>query len=122
MFFMIGINDGRKEFDFSQLTICDACGAYGRLTVFMTYTALLLYLIPCFKWNRKYWVKSSCCDVVYALDPEIGARIARGEQVEILPEHLKQVHGEDYSVRRCGNCGYFTREDFEFCPKCGKKF
>ena len=27
MFFMMGINDSRKDFDFSQMVICDACGA-----------------------------------------------------------------------------------------------
>ena len=122
MFLMIGINDGRKDFDFSQLTICEACGAYGRLTAYMTFTALSLFFIPIFRWNRKYWVRTGCCGAAYALDPEIGARIARGESVEILPEHLHRVQGQDYGLRRCENCGFMTREDFDFCPKCGRRF
>ena len=122
MFLMIGINEHRKKLDFSQLIICDACGAYGSLSVYMTYTALSLFLIPVFRWNRKYWAGSSCCDMAYSLDAEIGARIARGEKVEILPEHLTIVAGQSNTAHRCANCGFVTWEDYCFCPKCGKKF
>ena len=52
MFFMMGITDGRKDFDFHQQIICDICGKYGRFQVFMTYTVLSLFFIPCFKWNK----------------------------------------------------------------------
>ncbi|MFR4404383.1 MAG: zinc-ribbon domain-containing protein [Agathobacter rectalis] len=24
-------------------------------------------------------------------------------------------------MKRCSNCGYTTTEDFEFCPKCGRR-
>ena len=101
MFFMMGITDGRKDFDFVQTVICDVCGKYGRYQVFMTYTVLSLFLIPCFKWNRHNYV-----------------------QIEILPQHLRLVNRGGYSrgVKRCSNCGYETAEDFEFCPKCGMRF
>lgn len=122
MFFMMGITDGRKDFEHSQMIICGACGAYGRYRVFMTYTVLSLFFIPCFKWNRKYYVEASCCGSLYALDPEIGARIARGENAEILPEHLTPVHLRNKARRACANCGYETDENFDFCPKCGKRF
>ena len=52
MFFMMGITDGRKQLDFTQTVICGVCGKYGRYQVFMTYTVLSLFFIPCFKWNR----------------------------------------------------------------------
>lgn len=124
MFFMMGITDGRKDFDFVQTVICDVCGKYGRYQVFMTYTVLSLFLIPCFKWNRRYYVQTSCCGTLYELDPGIGKAIARGEQIEILPQHLRLVNRGGYGrgVKRCGNCGYETAEDFEFCPKCGMRF
>ena len=48
MFFMMGITDGRKDFDFHQQIICDICGKYGRFQVFMTYTVLSLFFIPSF--------------------------------------------------------------------------
>ena len=60
----------------------------------------------------------------YELDPEMGKAIARGEQVEILPQHLTLVNqgSRGYGYRRCSYCGYETAEDFEFCPKCGNRF
>ena len=47
MFFIMGITDGREDFDFHQMMTCGACGAYGRYQVFMTYTGLSLFFIPC---------------------------------------------------------------------------
>lgn len=121
---MMGITDGRKDFDFVQTMICDACGKYGRYQVFMTYTVLSLFFIPCFKWNKHYYVQTGCCGALYELDPEIGKAIARGEQVEILPQHLRRIHQGSYGrrVKHCNYCGYETAEDFEFCPKCGNRF
>ena len=56
MFFILGITDGRKDFEFTQTMICNICGKYGRYQVFMTYTVLSLFFIPCFKWNKHYYV------------------------------------------------------------------
>ena len=133
MFFVFGISDGSKEFDFTQTDICGACGRYGRYIVYMTYTALSLFFIPCFKWNRQYYVRMSCCGRTYRLDPEVGKHIARGEDVQIRPEDLEDTGGWSSGetgrwagwtniVKTCANCGYQTDEDFEYCPKCGQRF
>lgn len=123
MFFMMGITQGRKDFEYNQAIICNRCGAYGRYQVFMTYMCLSLFFIPCFKWNKQYYVQSTCCNTVYSLDPEIGRQIARGERIEILPQNLTQVQaGYRNCYKRCTNCGFETQEDFEFCPKCGQRF
>lgn len=122
MFFMMGITEGRKEFEHNQVIICDRCGAYGRYVVFMTYTVLSLFFIPCFKWNRRYFVRTTCCNTVYQLDREIGRRIERGEDVEIRREHLQGMARSGSGLKRCGNCGFTTEEDFAYCPKCGKPF
>ena len=68
MFFMMGITDGRKDFDFHQQIICDICGKYGRFQVSMTYTVYSLFrvlngisiimcrrvaVIRCTNWMRK---------------------------------------------------------------------
>ena len=123
MFFMMGITDGRKDFEFGQQIICDVCGKYGRFQVFMTYTVLSLFFIPCFKWNKHYYVETSCCHTIYELDAEIGKQIAASVQVEILPQHLHRVQNQNYNYRmkHCRNCGFTTAEDFEFCPKCGTR-
>ena len=122
MFFIIGITNGRRDFDHNQVMTCPICGAYGSFRVFMTYTVLSLFFIPTFKWGKHYYVETTCCNTVYELDPEVGKRIARGDDVQIRQEDLTRVMGQGYSVKRCQNCGYTTDEDFEFCPKCGNRF
>ena len=124
MFLMIGISDGRKDLDFSQSILCRSCGKYGRYQVFMTYTVLLLFFIPCFKWNRRYYVQTSCCGKIYELDPEVGKRIARGENVEIRDDDLQSTGYSEQSrgfIKSCAYCGYTTYEDFQYCPKCGRE-
>ena len=126
MFFMMGITDGRKDLNYNQTEICKVCGRYGRYQVFMTYTVLSLFFIPCFKWNRHYYVQTSCCNTLYELDSSVGSQIERGENVTVLPEHLRRVgngrNGYGYTgYKRCTNCGYETTEDFVFCPKCGAR-
>lgn len=122
MFIIWGIHSKQKKFNYEKLFICNRCGQYGRYEVIMTYTCLALFFIPIIKWGKKYFVKTTCCGTLYALDSEIGKSIARGNDVEIRPEHLMNVQGQSYEVkRRCSQCGYETMDNFEFCPKCGKE-
>ena len=125
MFFIMGITNGRKDFSFNQFIICNNCGRYGRYNVFMTYMSLSLFFLPVFKWSKKYYVQTSCCGIVYELDPQIGRRIARGENVEILPQHLTATErrwGYTGGYKKCRNCGYETTENFVYCPRCGTEF
>ena len=122
MFFMIGVNQGRKDLKFHQVVICDICGSYGRYQVFRTYMVLSLFFIPCLKWGKKYYVQTTCCSTVYELDPGIGRRIASGEELTVTQEDLRLVQpGTKGRYRKCRNCGYETDEDFEYCPKCGSR-
>ena len=110
--------------------MCDGGGGSGRFQVVMTYMYFSFFFIPLFKWNRKYYVKMSCCGTVYELDPEVGKILARGGQVDIEQKDLTLVqerngrydNGFGNRVKKCPNCGYETQEDFEFCPKCGTRF
>ena len=123
MFFMMGITNGRKDLNYNQMVICDRCGKYGRYTVFMTYMVLSLFFIPVFKWGKKYYVQTTCCGSTYQLDPEIGRRIEKGESLDIHAGDMELIGGQSYSmVKRCEECGYTTEEDFEYCPKCGRRF
>ena len=85
----------------------------------MTYLCLSLFFLPVLKWNRRYFVRTSCCGAVYALNPEKGRAIAHGEPVTIEPQDLTLVGSQSARLRRCPRCGYTTEEDFTFCPKCG---
>lgn len=120
----MSILDRRKDLDFRQLMVCEACGAYGSYQVFMTYTVLSLFFIPCLKWNKHYYVQTSCCGMLYELDPEVGKRLAKGEQVQITPQNMCRIQNTGYysGEKHCRNCGYTTKEDFDFCPKCGNRF
>ena len=130
MFFILGINSGQKKLASGQMVICKVCGGYGRYQVFMSYTSLSLFFIPVLKWGRRYYVTMSCCGTVYDLNPEVGRRMARGENVEISPSDLtlvkagtrKQWQAPSGNRRVCANCGYETEEDFTYCPKCGGRF
>ena len=132
MFFIFGIQSGQKELNYNELVICEHCGSYGRYQVFMTYMCLSLFFIPVLKWGKRYYVKMSCCSALYELNYETGRQIARGESVEIKSSDLKlpregnrlnpRWDSEETMTKRCGNCGYVTKEDFEYCPKCGQRF
>ncbi len=123
MIFIGGISQGQKLLDYAKTVICSQCGAYGRYQVLMTYTYFSFFFIPLFKWNRRYYVKMTCCEAVYQLDPQIGEAIRRGEGVDIPISALTLVQeGRVHSRwKKCGCCGYEAEEEFAFCPKCGRR-
>ena len=120
MFFILGINQKKEELDFNQLITCDICGSYGRYSVFVTYTVLTVFFLPLFKWNRHYYVVSSCCNSTYELDGSKGELILNGQPCEIDKEDLILIsEGRKNIYKKCRYCGYETNEDFAYCPKCG---
>lgn len=131
MIFIGGISQGQKILDYVKTVICDRCGGYGRCQVYMTYMYFSFFFIPLFKWNKRFFVKMSCCEAVYELDPEVGKALLHGQQVDIKSSDLTLVqegHRRGYydsgaykTWKKCGNCGYETEEDFEYCPKCGRR-
>ena len=124
MLFIGGISQGRKLLNYARSIFCKSCGSTSQCQVFMTYMYFSFFFIPLFKWNKRFYVQASFCSAIYELDPEVGKAIARGEQVEIQPGQLTKIGsgngGQTY--KRCRSCGYETKEDFEYCPKCGKRF
>jgi len=123
MFFMAGVTQDRKELDYDRMVICEACGRYGHLRVFMTCMVLSIFFIPVFRWNRQYFVEMSCCGSIYTLDPEKGRQIERGISCEIEQADLVRVGAgtPGAGVLHCPDCGYTTNEDFQYCPRCGRK-
>ena len=121
MFFVFGISTKEKKFDFYQTTICKSCGSYGRLEAFMTYSYFSLFFIPIIKWNKKYYVRSTCCGSLYSIDEELGKRISRGENIKIEDSDLNPANINNSRTRYCPNCNYRLEDEFEYCPKCGVK-
>jgi predicted nucleic-acid-binding Zn-ribbon protein len=123
MFFIMGISTSEKKIDFVQTMLCSKCGQYGRYEVYMTFTFLSLFFIPLFRWNRKFYVKSSCCQTLYAIDKEIGQRILHGEELILGESDLHIIQNEQYQhfQKTCSSCGYQADSNFSYCPKCGSK-
>lgn len=121
MFFIGGISNGEKKLDYIQNTICSKCGKFSRMEVYMTYMCFSLFFIPIFKWNRKYFVKYTCCNSIYILDNEIGRKIYHKENTSISENDLHPLDNNLITTNRCNNCGYICENDFEYCPKCGQK-
>ncbi len=124
MFFIFGINQGEKQLKFNQSFLCKCCGHFDRAVVWMSYTYFMLFFIPLFKWNKRYFARMSCCSSACEINPELGHSIETGKTTSLNPEDL-QFHcpNADHSpVHRCDHCGYLTEENFQFCPKCGKPF
>lgn len=123
MIFIGGISSGRKQIEYLKTVICSRCGAYGRYQVFMTYMYFSFFFIPLLKWNKRFYVQMSCCHAVYELNPEIGRRLLRGEDLEIQESDLTLVQdgtGNPWNRgKKCPHCGFETEEDFSYCPKCG---
>ena len=71
--------------------ICPSCGRYGRYEVTVEYTCFSLFFIPILKWNKKYYVKSSCCGSIYLLSKDIGDKISGDGNVNLTERDLKLV-------------------------------
>ena len=121
MFFIGGISNGEKKLDYVQSIVCPRCDAFGRMEVYITYMCFSFFFIPIFKWNKKYFVKNTCCNSIYILDNEIGLKISKRENISISQNDLQLVDSNQSFISRCANCGYISNEDFQYCPKCGEK-
>ena len=124
MFLIFGINQGEKQLNFNQNILCKCCGHFDRAAVWMSYTYLMLFFISLFKWNRRYFVRMSCCSSTCEISSELGHAIETGKASSLNSDdlHFDCADTGRFSVHRCNNCGYLTDEDFQFCPKCGKSF
>ena len=121
MFFIFGVSSKEERFNFSQTTICKICGSYGRLEAFMTYSYFSLFFIRILKWNKKYYVKATCCGSIYTIDEEFGKAIRRGENVKLEDKDLNPINSNYKSAKYCPSCSSRIEEEFEYCPKCGEK-
>ncbi len=147
MFFIFGITQGQEQLDFHQTMVCQFCGKYGQIEVFMAYTCLSLFFIPTFKWGRHYYARLSCCGRTVELDQNIGEGIRNGSITHLSEDIFRgqscsasesspsvidvhevnngqknQEQENSVAAKVCPHCGFTTTEDFQYCPKCGTKF
>lgn len=121
MFFIFGISQGEKKLDYVQTMLCSRCGQFGRLELYMTYMYFSLFFIPILRWNKKYYLKSTCCNTLYEIDKELGKNL-RKKEATVREEDLHTVYGQTTSTyKRCPGCGYSAVPEYSFCPRCGKR-
>lgn len=121
MFFVFGISSKEEEIDFTQTTICPSCSSYGRYGLFMTYTHFSLFFIPLIKWNRKYYVRTTCCKSLYRIDNDLGKDIVRGVKTTVNESDLNPIKVNYNKDQSCPSCNYKLNSDFDYCPSCGRK-
>ena len=124
MFFMMGISNGRKDIEYNpnSIHVCKKCGSYCRYNIFCTYMVLSLFFIPVFKWSKEYYAECSGCGTVFSLNKNIGKRIEQKDDVIITSDDIEEISYYKNQNKICSGCGYMADNDFEFCPKCGKRF
>ena len=71
----MGVSQNQKKLDFKQLNVCKLCGKYSNVEVYMTYWYFMFFFIPIIKWNKEYYIKTSCCNKIAKIDSEIGRKI-----------------------------------------------
>lgn len=120
MFFIAGIAANQKQLEHNQMLICPTCGKYCGIEVSMTYMYFSLFFIPIIKWNKKYYVKSSCCQSIYSISKELGSQIERGQTITLRESDIEMVdNGYNKGYHNCcPNCGFALNETFKYCPNC----
>ncbi|MGI5935703.1 MAG: zinc ribbon domain-containing protein [Oscillospiraceae bacterium] len=122
MFFVafFGIEDKENHIGTYNNAVCPACGSLARYDVYKSYRYLHVFFIPTFKWNVRYFVKTSCCGNFYELDPAVGSEFERNPNTVIRNENLRPV--SFYSpYKYCQNCKADVPAEFNYCPYCGGK-
>ena len=121
MFFIMGGGQDTRQLEYNQLVMCKNCQKYGQINIYMTYSYVSFFFIPLFKWNKMYFAKMNCCGATCEISQEVGREIEKGN-VTFISEDQLHFQQQYNPWRRCANCGYTTSENFEYCPKCGRRF
>ncbi|NDL68774.1 zinc ribbon domain-containing protein [Anaerotalea alkaliphila] len=127
MLLIAGITTQQKQLDYNQGMLCPLCCNFGRYEVYMETMVATLFFLPLFRWNKKFYVITTCCHSVYAISKELGTAIAKGEPVRLEEKDLHLVHrSREASCNlsagelHCPQCGAQVQEDFKFCPQCAQ--
>jgi RNA polymerase subunit RPABC4/transcription elongation factor Spt4 len=122
MFFIafFGIQDKDKHIGTQNNIICPSCGRLSRYEIHKLYRYFHIFLIPTFRWNFRYLIKTSCCDGFYELDPLVGEAYEKNPDTEIRKGNLRRLNNF-LPCRHCANCKSEVPAEFSYCPYCGGK-
>lgn len=124
MFFIgiFGVEERKKSIKFIQNIICKACGNMSSYELIKVYEVFHFFFIPIFKWNKRYYVVSRCCNSVFQIPLEIGEGLEEGKEINIEDSYLKEIYNQYNSGEIiCCNCRNVVDSSFQYCPHCGSK-
>ncbi|NFD78007.1 zinc ribbon domain-containing protein [Clostridium botulinum] len=125
MFFfgIFGINTKQEEVEDFENLVCKKCGILSRYTVIKTYNVFNFFFIPLIKWGEKYYLKSRCCNTIYAISKENLDRVREDRTLNNID--LEEIYSGNSSANNskiiCNGCGKEIDSSFKYCPHCGKR-
>lgn len=126
MFFIVGLSNGIKELGTTQPMVCKNCQRLCAYTILVSYTYLSFFFIPLFRWGKKYTAKTNCCGKVFGIKQILGKELEKASR-KGTPLFLSEadLQGEikyhTFTRMQCPACGFPVTNEFEYCPKCGRK-
>lgn len=121
MFLFFFIKSKQADVPFHQPPIIhDHCGKFGQMQLFQISEVFYLFFIPLFKFNKRYFVRMSCCGEVYQMDKDLVKQIKKGKKTNIQLKELIDLN--DYhrlGKLPCPSCGYILESSSRFCSQCG---
>lgn len=123
MFFMAGVFPQKKELKYYKTILCSCCSKYGRYEAFMECSVLSLFLIPVFKFNKKIYIRTTCCNSIYLITNKEKASMiekGQGEDLFLKDEDMQLIQkGYGCNAVKCQKCGFEIDDDYKYCPNCG---
>lgn len=117
---IFGMETKEKEIRDIQNVICKACGQMTSYRLVKTYNYFHIFFIPLFKWGKKYYLISRCCNSMFEIPVELGEALEGGRDVPVRDEDLTPIH-HGYSLIICPSCRRHVDPEYSYCPYCGTR-
>ncbi len=121
MVLLFGSGDGTDDLYLDQKITCPVCGKKATLQAYCDYKAFCLFFLPVYKWDKRFYVRTSCCGAICGISPQEGEALDEGDLKKLEVKKLPLVApGGAVRLKVCASCGYETSQPFRFCPMCGR--
>ncbi|SEF39839.1 zinc-ribbon family protein [Caloramator fervidus] len=122
MFFIgiFGIEPKEEEVKDINNIICKKCGRISSYKLIKQYNVFHFFFIPIYKWNKKYYLISRCCETIFEISTEYGQRLEKEDDIVINDYELHEITF-NYWYKKCPNCLREVDVSYNYCPYCGEK-
>lgn len=124
MFFIgiFGIENKDKEIKDIKNVLCNNCGSFTSYKLIKSYTFFHIFFIPLFKWNKKYFLISRCCNNVWEIPYDIGEKLEGEDSIPMNFDDYKNITKVDDNYKLiCPICRNKMQSNYIYCPFCGSK-